>query len=112
LIDSQKVDFAVFKMRKHTNLDIKDAASIHIVHNLQHPTSHPTANSTQTTTIKAPKKNISAPVAAQYGKLAKQSTQQCHQANESMSSMEAERVRVLGAEHSLQLKKKLAAKKR
>jgi hypothetical protein len=39
----------MFKMSKYTNLDIKDAAYLHIVHNLQHPTSRQTTNSTQST---------------------------------------------------------------
>jgi hypothetical protein len=40
-------------MSKYTDHDIKDPASLRIVHNLQHPTSHPTTNSWQTTIVNA-----------------------------------------------------------
>jgi len=40
----------VFELLKPTNLDIKDAACLHVVHSLQHPTSRSTALSTQYTT--------------------------------------------------------------
>jgi hypothetical protein len=46
------------KMSKRTNLDIKDAACLHIVHILQHPTSR-TTKSAQTTIVNAPKQNFS-----------------------------------------------------
>jgi len=105
-------DFALFKMSKHTNLDIKDTACLHIVHNLQHPTSRPTTNSTQTTMVNAPKKNFLPLPAGRYGKSTKRSTQRHHHANEGKSSLEAERVRALGALRSLRSKMKLAAEKR
>jgi len=60
-------DFALFKMSKHTNLDIKDAACLHIVHNLQYPTSRPTTKLTPTTTVRA-RNNDSLPLlAGKYG---------------------------------------------
>ena len=40
--DSQNMDFALYKLFKCTNLDIKDTASLQIVHILQYPTSRPT----------------------------------------------------------------------
>jgi len=100
------------KMSKRTNLDIKDAACLHIVHNLQHPTSRPTTKSTQTTMVNAPKMNISPLLADRYGKSTMRSTQRCHHANDGKSGLEAERVRALGALCSLGSKKKLAAEKR
>jgi len=46
-----------------------------------------------------------------YGNSAKQSTQQCHQPNEGQSGLEAERLRALGALHSLRSKKKVVSEK-
>jgi hypothetical protein len=111
LIDGQKSGFALYKMSKRTNLDIKDTACLQIVHILQHPTSHPT-KSTQTTMVNTPKKNCSPLPVVRYGKSTKRSTQRCHQANEGKSGLEAERIRTLGALRSLICKKKLAAEKR
>jgi len=108
LIDAQKSGVALFKMSKRTNLDIKDAACLHIVHILQHPTSRPT-KSRHTTMVNAPKKNFSPLPAGRYGKSTKRSTQRRHQANEGKSGLEAERIRALGALCSLRSKKKLAA---
>jgi len=105
-------DFALFKMSKHTNLDIKDAAYLHIVHNLQHPTSRATRKSTKITMINAPKKIFTPLPAGRYGKSTKHSTKRRHQANEGKSGLEAERIRELGALRSLRCKKKLAAEKR
>jgi len=51
-------DFALFKLSKPTNLDIKDAACLHIVHILQHPTSDPPTKSSQSTMVNAPKKAL------------------------------------------------------
>jgi len=99
-------------MSKCTNLDIKDAACLHIVHNLQHPTSRPTTKSTQTTIFNASKQNIWPLLAGRYGKTRKRSTQRHHQANEGNSGLEAERVRALGALRGLRSKKKLAVEKR
>jgi hypothetical protein len=45
-------------MSKRTNVDIKDAAWIHIVRNFQHPTSRPTTRSIKTIMITTPKKNF------------------------------------------------------
>jgi len=39
--DSQNAEFALFTLIKCTHLDIQDAASLHMVHILQHPTSLP-----------------------------------------------------------------------
>jgi len=99
-------------MSKRTNLDIKDAACLHIVHNLQYPTSRPTTKSTQTTMVNAPKKNFLPLPTGRYGKSTKQSTQQLHQANEGKSGLEVERVRAFGPLCSLRSKKKLVAEKR
>jgi hypothetical protein len=44
-------------MSKRTNLDLKDAACLHVFHLLQHPTSRP-KKSTQTTMVNAQKKNF------------------------------------------------------
>jgi len=110
-IDSQEEDFALFKMSKRTNLDIKDAACLHIVHNLQHPISRLTTQSMQTTMVNAPKKNFLPLPAGRDGKSTKRSTQRCHQANEGKTGFEAERVRALGALRSSRSKTKLAAEK-
>jgi hypothetical protein len=98
-------------MSKRTNLDIKDAAYLHIAHDLQRPTSRPTTKSTKTTMVNAPNKNFSPLPVGRYCKSTKWSTQQRHQANEGKSSVELERVRALGALHSLRSKKKLAVEK-
>jgi hypothetical protein len=74
-IDSQESSFALFLMSKRTNLDIKDAAYLHIVHNLQHPTSRPTTKSMQTKMVNAIKINFSPLPAGKYDKSTKQSTE-------------------------------------
>ena len=66
-IDSEKADFAWFKMIKRTNLDIKDTACLHIVHILKDWTSRPTMKSTQSTMVKAPIKNVSPLPTGHYG---------------------------------------------
>jgi len=53
---------------KHTNLDIKDAACLYVVHILQHPTSRPSTKSTQNAMVNALKKNLSPLPAGKYGK--------------------------------------------
>ena len=105
-------DFALFKMSKRTNLDIKDTACLHIVHNFQHPTSCPITKSTQTTMANAPKKNVLPLPAGTYGNSTKRSTQQRQQANQGKCGLEADQVRALGALHRLRSKKQLAAQKR
>jgi len=99
-------------MSQHTNLEIKDSACLHMVHNLQHPTSRPTTKSMQTTMVNAPKKNFSPLPVGRYGKSTKRSTQRRHHANDGKSGLEGERVRALGALRSLRTKKKHAAEKR
>jgi len=99
-------------MSKRTNFDIEDAACLHIVLYLQHPTSRPTTQSTQTTMVNALKKNFSPLPAGRNGKSTKRSTQRRHQANEGKNVFEAERVRALGALRSLISKKRLAVEKR
>jgi len=111
-IDSQKGGFALLWMSKRTNLDIIDAACLHIVHILQHPTSRPTTKSMQTTMVNAPKKNFSPLPVGRYSKSTKWSTAQRQQGNEGKRGLEAERVRALGAWCSLRSKKKLVAEKR
>ena len=39
--DGQNADFALFKSINRTNLDIKDAACLYVVHIFHLPTSHP-----------------------------------------------------------------------
>jgi len=102
----------LFEMSKRTNLDIKDAAYLHIVHNLQHPTSRPTTNSTQTTMVNALKKNFSPLPARRYGERTKLSTQRHPHANEAKSGLVADRIRALGALRRLRSKKRLAAENR
>jgi len=99
-------------MSKRTNFDIKDAACLHIVHNLLHPTSRLTTQSTQTTMVNAPKMNFLPLPAGRNRKSTKRSTQRRHQANEGNSGFEAERVRGLGALRSLISEKRLAVEKR
>jgi len=109
--DSQKADFALFNLNKPTNLDIKDAAYLHVVHILQHPTSRPTTRSTQDTMVNAPKKKLSPDPVRTYVKSTNQSTPQCHQENERKRDFEAECVRALEALWSLWSKMKLSAVK-
>jgi len=111
-IDSQKGGFALFSMSKRFNLDIKDAACLHIVHILQHPTSRPITKSMQTTMVNGLKKNFAPLPASRYGKLTEWSTQQHYQVNDGMGRLEAVRVRALGVLGSLGFKKKLTAEKR
>jgi len=99
-------------MSKRTNLDISDAAYLHIVHYLQHPTSRPTTNSTKTPIVIAPRKNFAPLPVGRYGKSKKRSTQQPYQVNEGKSGLVAERIRALGALRSLKSKEKLTAEKR
>jgi hypothetical protein len=99
-------------MIKHTNLDIKDAACLHIVHILQHPTFRPTTKSIQTAMINTPKKNILPLPLGRYCKSTKRLTQRCHQANEGKSGFEAETVRVVQALRSLRSNQKLMVRKR
>ena len=94
-------------MSKRTNLDVRDAACLHIVHILQHPTSRPTTKSTQTTIVNAPNKIFSPLPAGKYDKSTKWSTQRHHQANECKPGLEAEGVRAIGALRSLRSKKRL-----
>ena len=82
---------------KPTNLQIKDAACLYVVHILQHPTSCPTTRWTHDTMVNARKKILSPLLAAKYSKSTKKSTRRCHQANTGNSGLEAERVRALGA---------------
>ena len=110
--DSQNADFALFKLLKPTNLDIKNAACLHVVQIFQLPTSRPTTSSTQDTMVNALKNNLSQPPAGKYCKLTKKSIWQHHQASKGKLGLEAERVRALGALCSLRSKKKLSAEKR
>jgi len=103
-IDSQKADFALFKLSTCTNLDIKDPACLHIVHILQHQTSCPITNSTQSTMVNAAEKNFSPLPAGKYGKLTTQSTWQRYQAKEGNSGLAAQKIRALGVLHSLRLR--------
>ena len=109
--NSQNADFALLKLIKPTNLDIKDAACLQAVHFLQHPTSRPTRRSTQDKMFNVPKLNILPLPARKYGKSTRHSTQRCHQVNTGESGLEAERVRALGALRSLRFRKKLVAEK-
>jgi len=110
-IDSQKADFALFKVIKHTNLDINEAACLHIVHILQHQTSHPTTKSPQTAMVNALNKNFSPVPVGQDCKSTKWSTQRGNQVNDGKSGLDADRVQALGALHSLRSKMKLPAEK-
>jgi len=88
--NGQNTDDALFKSIKYTNFMIKDAAFLHVVHIMQHPTSRPSTLSTQNTMVNAPKKNLSLLPAGKYGKSMKRSTPQCHQVNEGMTGVDAE----------------------
>jgi hypothetical protein len=68
--------------------------------------------SPQPTVVNGPKMDFSPHPVGKYGKSTMSSTRRRHQANEGKPSMEAERVRALGALRSLRPKKKLAAEKR
>jgi len=79
--DNQNADFALFWLMKPPNLDIKDAACLHVVHILYHPTSRPTTRPTQDTMVNAPKMNLSPHPAGNYGQSMKESTPRRHQLN-------------------------------
>jgi hypothetical protein len=96
-------------MSKHTTLDIKDTACLHIVQNLQLPTSRPTTKSMQSSMVDAPKQHILSPLAGKYIKSTLRSRQQLRNASEGNTSLEAESVRALGEWRSLRSKKELAA---
>jgi hypothetical protein len=64
----------LFELIKPTNLDLNDAAFLHVVYFLQHPTSRPATRSTQDTMVNAPQKNLSSLPAGKYGKSTKLST--------------------------------------
>jgi hypothetical protein len=67
-------DFAVFKLIKRTNLDLEEAACLHVVHFLQHPALQPTSRSTQDSLFNAAKKKLWPLLAGNYATLTKQST--------------------------------------
>jgi len=96
---------------KPTYLDLKDAASLHVVHILQHPICRPTTGSTQDTMVNAPKKNLSQLLSGKYGKSTKKSTRRHHQANKCKSALEAEKIWAWGALGSLRSKNKFLAEK-
>jgi len=96
-------------MCKCTNLDIKDAACLYIVHILQHPTSRATILSRQTTIVTAVKKNFPLHPGEKYGKSTKPSPQWCHQVNECKSELEEESVRPFGPLRSVRCEKKFGA---
>jgi len=99
-------------MIKPTNLDIRDAACLHVVHILQHPTSRPTTRSTQDTMVNALKQILSPLPAGKCGKSTMHSTRWRHQVNTGKSGLEAEWVQALGALRSLRSEKKLSAETR
>jgi len=47
--NGRNADFTLFKLNKHTMLDMADTACLHVVHILQHPTSRRTSNSAEHT---------------------------------------------------------------
>jgi len=110
--DGRNVDYALFKLMKHTNLDIIDAACLYVVHILQHPASRPSTESTQNTVVNAPKMNISPLPAGKYCKSTMHSTRRRPQANEAKSGLDGERGRAVGGLRSVRSKKKLAAGRR
>jgi len=109
--DGQTSDFALFQTMKPTNLDIKDAACLYVVHILQHPTCCPTTRSTQDTMVNAPNIMLSPIPAGQYGKSTKKSTWRRYQENKGKSGLEAEKVWASGALRRLPSKKNLSPEK-
>jgi hypothetical protein len=67
-IGSQKADFPWFKMITRSNLYIRDAACLQIVHILQQPTSCPKPKSKPTTMVNTLKKNYLPPPAGEMEK--------------------------------------------
>ena len=88
-----------------TNLDINDAACLHVVHILQHPTSRPTTRSTQDRMVNDLKKNLYPLPAGKYGKTTKRSSRRRHQVNNGNSGLGPGRVRVLGVLRSVRSKR-------
>jgi len=105
--DGQNTHFALFKLIKHTNFNLKDAACLLVGHILQHRTSRPSTKWTQNTMVNEPKKHLSPLPAGKHCKSTQDFTRWHHEVNEDKSRLEAESVRALGALHSLQSKKKL-----
>jgi len=97
---------------KRNNLNIKNAACLHVVHILQHPTCRPSTKATQNTIVNAPEKNLSPLSPGKYGKSTNHCTPRCHHVNEGKSDFEADRVWAPGALPSLRSKKKLVVGKR
>jgi len=110
--DGQNADFALFKVIIPTNLDINDAACLHVVHIVQHPTSCPTTRSSQDTMVNAPKMNSLPLPSGKCGQSTKQSTRRGHQADVAKSCSDAGWVHALGALRSLRSTKKLSWVKR
>jgi hypothetical protein len=104
--------FLLFEFIIPTNLDIKDAACLHVVHFLQYPTSRPTTWSTQDTMDNTPKENLAPLPVGKYGKSIKHFTQRRHQVNKGKSGLAAYRASGLGSLRSLRSKKKLPVGKR
>jgi len=96
---------------KPTNLDIEDAACLHVVHILQHLTSRRTTRSTQDPMVNVPKKNLSARPAGKYSKSTKKTTRRHHEAIKGKSGLEVELDRGLVASRSIRSKKKLSVEK-
>jgi hypothetical protein len=104
--------FWLLELIKHTNLDIKDSACLHVVHILQHPTSCPTRRSTHNTKVNALRKSFSPLPAGRYGKSSNKSSRRHHQVNEETSGLDVERVRAVVGVCSLRSKKQHPAEKR
>jgi hypothetical protein len=102
----------LFELIKPTNLDIKDAAYLQVVHFLENATSRQSTRSVQDILVNAPKNNLSPLRAGIYGKWTKHSTLRRRQVKKGNSGLEGDRVRALRALRSLRSKTHLAAETR
>ena len=110
--NGQNSDFALLKLIKHTNRDIKAAACLDVVHLLKHPTSYQFTKSTQIIRVTFAKMNLLPLHAAKYGILTMRSTWQCQKENKYKNGLDATQVPAIGEFCSFQLKTKLAVEER
>jgi hypothetical protein len=101
----------LFKLIKPGNLDLQDAACLHVVNILSHPTSSTTTRATQEIMVNAPKKGPFPLPAGTYGNSTKQIELLRYQMNTGKSALEVERFRALGALHSLRSEMELSPEK-
>jgi len=92
LVTVEILILVLFKLVKCTNLDIKDATCLQVVHILQHSTSRPTTQSNQNMIVNDPKMNLVPLPPGSYGKWINSAIRWLHQAYNGTSSSKVESV--------------------